>query len=90
MSWCQNLIDTAMISPQQRFFFHAKISGFIPLSLRQEAPDTLFFNRASSINGATERGLIAKNMLDAVESPIFSQNETVNRQKSRGLFAYSY
>ncbi len=74
MSWYQNPIDTAMINPRQRFFFHATISAFIPLGLRQETPDTLFFNRTSSIDGDTELGLIVKNMLDAVEWPSFSQN----------------
>lgn len=54
--------------------FRAKLSAFLQIGLRQEDPDTLFFNRELSIEGDTELGLIVKNMLDAVEWPIFSQN----------------
>jgi predicted lipid carrier protein YhbT len=39
--------------------------------MRQEDPDTLFFNRTLDIEGDTELGLIVKNMLDAVEWPGF-------------------
>ena len=49
--------------------FAAKLSAFLQLALRQEDPDTLFFNRELSIEGDTELGLIVKNMLDAVEWP---------------------
>ncbi len=47
----------------------ANLSAFLQLLTRQEDPDTLFFNRALSIEGDTELGLIVKNMLDAVEWP---------------------
>jgi predicted lipid carrier protein YhbT len=49
--------------------FGANLSAFLQLALRQEDPDTLFFNRELSIEGDTELGLIVKNMLDAVEWP---------------------
>ena len=49
--------------------FRANLSAFLQLMLRQEDPDTLFFNRELSIEGDTELGLIVKNMLDAVEWP---------------------
>ena len=49
--------------------FAAKLSAFLQLALRQEDPDTLFFNRELSIEGDTELGLVVKNMLDAVEWP---------------------
>ncbi|WP_153111970.1 ubiquinone anaerobic biosynthesis accessory factor UbiT [Propionivibrio limicola] len=49
--------------------FRANLSAFLQLAVRQEDPDTLFFNRALSIEGDTELGLIVKNMLDAIEWP---------------------
>ena len=49
--------------------FAANLSAFLQMMLRQEDPDTLFFNRELSIEGDTELGLVAKNMLDAVEWP---------------------
>lgn len=49
--------------------FRANLSAFLQLVARQEDPDTLFFNRALSIEGDTELGLIVKNMLDAIEWP---------------------
>ncbi len=47
----------------------ASLACFVKLLLRQEDPDTLFFNRELSIVGDTELGLIVKNMLDAIEWP---------------------
>ena len=49
--------------------FGANLSAFLQMALRQEDPDTLFFNRELSIEGDTELGLVVKNMLDAVEWP---------------------
>ncbi|MCU0812485.1 MAG: SCP2 sterol-binding domain-containing protein [Thiobacillaceae bacterium] len=49
--------------------FRANLSAFLQLLVRQEDPDTLFFNRELSIVGDTELGLVVKNMLDAVEWP---------------------
>ena len=43
--------------------FRADLSAFLQLAVRQEDPDTLFFNRQLSIEGDTELGLIVKNML---------------------------
>lgn len=51
--------------------FRADLSAFLQLAVRQEDPDTLFFNRQLSIEGDTELGLIVKNMLDALEWPKF-------------------
>ena len=45
------------------------LSDFYLLAIRQEDPDTLFFNRELEITGDTELGLMVKNMLDAVEWP---------------------
>lgn len=50
--------------------FSANLSTYIQLVMRQEDPDTLFFNRELDIAGDTELGLIVKNMLDAVEWPV--------------------
>ena len=35
--------------------------------LRQEDPDTLFFNRRLKIEGDTELGLVVKNLLDSID-----------------------
>ena len=35
--------------------------------LREEDPDTLFFNRKLVIEGDTELGLVVKNLLDSVD-----------------------
>jgi O2-independent ubiquinone biosynthesis accessory factor UbiT len=40
---------------------------FWRLATRAEDPDTLFFQRRLSIEGDTERGLMIKNLLDALE-----------------------
>ncbi len=44
---------------------------FLRLATRVEDPDTLFFNRRLVMEGDTELGLAVKNMLDALETPIF-------------------
>ncbi|MEO2216650.1 SCP2 sterol-binding domain-containing protein [Chromobacterium vaccinii] len=40
---------------------------FARMMLREEDPDTLFFQRKLSIEGDTELGLIIKNLLDSVD-----------------------
>ena len=59
--------------------FRASLSTFLQIITRQEDPDTLFFNRALSIEGDTELGLIVKNMLDAVEWPGFLETALFRR-----------
>ena len=51
--------------------FQAPMSAYLQLMLRQEDPDTLFFNRRLQIEGDTELGLAVKNMLDGIELPAF-------------------
>ncbi len=43
---------------------------FMRMVLREEDPDTLFFNRKLQIEGDTELGLMTKNLLDSVDWPI--------------------
>ena len=62
--------------------FAANLSAFLQLALRQEDPDTLFFNRELSIEGDTELGLIVKNMLDAVEWPTLPSLPVFHRKAS--------
>ena len=45
----------------------ANVADFARMMLREEDPDTLFFNRKLSIEGDTELGLIVKNLLDSVD-----------------------
>lgn len=47
--------------------FSASAEDFMRLALRLEDPDTLFFNRRLRIEGDTDLGLTAKNLLDSVE-----------------------
>ena len=48
-------------------YFGAKACDFARLALREEDPDTLFFSRRLDIEGDTELGLIAKNLLDSID-----------------------
>ncbi|AXE30402.1 Sterol-binding domain protein [Chromobacterium phragmitis] len=45
----------------------ANCCDFARMMLREEDPDTLFFQRKLSIEGDTELGLIIKNLLDSVD-----------------------
>lgn len=45
----------------------ATAHDFFRLALRQEDPDTLFFNRRLTIEGDTELGVLVKNTLDSLE-----------------------
>lgn len=45
----------------------ANTVDFIKMMLREEDPDTLFFNRKLQIEGDTELGLTVKNLLDSVD-----------------------
>ncbi|MDY0072809.1 MAG: SCP2 sterol-binding domain-containing protein [Thauera sp.] len=45
----------------------ATTRDFIALALREEDPDTLFFNRRLRMEGDTDLGLLVKNTLDAID-----------------------
>lgn len=45
----------------------ANTADFMKMLLRQEDPDTLFFNRRLKIEGDTELGLVVKNLLDSID-----------------------
>lgn len=45
----------------------ATVRDFVALARRIEDPDTLFFQRRLSVEGATETGLCLKNLLDGFE-----------------------
>lgn len=49
----------------------ARTRDFIALALREEDPDTLFFNRRLVMEGDTDLGLLVKNTLDAIDYPRF-------------------
>lgn len=51
----------------------ATARDFLALLLREEDPDSLFFDRRLLMEGDTEVGLLVKNTLDAVELPDLSQ-----------------
>ncbi len=45
----------------------ATTRDYLALTLREEDPDTLFFNRRLLMEGETDLGLLVKNTLDAVD-----------------------
>lgn len=57
--------DNNLGKPDLRFA--ANTVEFTKMLLRQEDPDTLFFNRKLQIEGDTELGLIVKNLLDSID-----------------------
>jgi predicted lipid carrier protein YhbT len=58
-------VDTS--SEEADLRFSANAADFARMMLREEDPDTLFFNRKLMIEGDTELGLIVKNLLDSVD-----------------------
>ena len=56
-------------APEVRFA--ARAADYLKITLREEDPDTLFFQRRLKIEGDTELGLELKNHLDALELPTF-------------------
>ena len=58
-------VDRATAEPDLRLA--ANLADFARMMLREEDPDTLFFNRKLVIEGDTELGLIVKNLLDSVD-----------------------
>lgn len=71
--------------------FTATLMDFIRLAMRLEDPDTLFFNRRLLIEGDTDLGLRAKNMLDGVEFDTLLSGfpgvmgKMINRMRQRAL-----
>lgn len=62
---CRNSGDTDLM-------IGASAHDFLLLAQRKEDPDTLFFSRRLIMEGDTELGLLVKNTLDAIESPLFN------------------
>lgn len=62
--------------------FKGPIASFIALALKEEDPDSLFFNRKLMISGDTELGLEIKNFIDRM--PL----ETVMDRHSSNLLRY--
>ncbi|MGL6071451.1 ubiquinone anaerobic biosynthesis accessory factor UbiT [Craterilacuibacter sp.] len=58
-------VDSSEQTPDLRFA--ANLADLARMMLREEDPDTLFFNRKLVIEGDTELGLIVKNLLDSVD-----------------------
>jgi predicted lipid carrier protein YhbT len=59
----------AVSSARPDLMISARARDFIALALREEDPDTLFFNRRLLMEGDTDLGLLVKNTLDAVDWP---------------------
>lgn len=66
----------------------ARSRDFIALLMREEDPDTLFFNRRLLMEGDTDLGLLVKNTLDGIDLPRFdaarlSPAELLHRLRAR-------
>ncbi len=61
----------AVSSARPDLMISARARDFLALALREEDPDTLFFNRRLVMEGDTDLGLLVKNTLDAVDWPRF-------------------
>lgn len=66
----------------------ARARDFIALLMREEDPDTLFFNRRLLMEGDTDLGLLVKNTLDGIDLPRFdparlSPGELLHRLRAR-------
>jgi predicted lipid carrier protein YhbT len=59
----------AVSSSKPDLMISARARDFLALALREEDPDTLFFNRRLLMEGDTDLGLLVKNTLDAVDWP---------------------
>ena len=59
----------AVSSAKPDLTISARARDFLALALREEDPDTLFFNRRLLMEGDTDLGLLVKNTLDAVDWP---------------------
>ncbi len=57
--------------------FRARLRDFIALAKREQDPDTMFFQRHLSVEGATEAGLHLKNLLDGWEYDVPAHVRTV-------------
>jgi predicted lipid carrier protein YhbT len=66
----------------------ARSRDFIALLMREEDPDTLFFDRRLLMEGDTDLGLLVKNTLDGIDLPRFdparlSPREALLRLRAR-------
>ncbi|MFA9439731.1 SCP2 domain-containing protein [Uliginosibacterium sp. sgz301328] len=59
----------AAASSEADVSFQASSLDYARVALREEDPDTLFFQRRLRIEGDTELGLALKNLLDSIEPP---------------------
>lgn len=58
----------------------ARSRDFIALLLREEDPDTLFFDRRLLMEGDTDLGLLVKNTLDGIDLPRFDPARLAPRE----------
>lgn len=57
----------AFAADEPKVRFSASAEDLLRLALREDDPDTLFFNRRLRIEGDTDLGLRLKNMLDGID-----------------------
>lgn len=69
VAWSRGRFRARSGQDESALTFTASAAAFLQMLTRQEDPDTLFFHRRLLIEGDTELGLFAKNLLDRVEVP---------------------
>ncbi|OGB23550.1 MAG: sterol-binding protein [Burkholderiales bacterium RIFCSPLOWO2_02_FULL_57_36] len=70
--WRKSTFAPCRNSGEADLMIGASAHDFLLLAQRREDPDTLFFSRRLVMEGDTELGLLVKNTLDAIESPLFN------------------
>lgn len=74
-------VHNGRLAPSVAAGCDVRISGgledFLKLALREDDPDTLFFDRRLCLEGETEAGLYLKNLLDAAEFDFAAHLEAV-------------
>ena len=70
--WRKDAFAPCHHSGEADLMIGASMHDFLLLAQRKEDPDTLFFSRRLIMEGDTELGLLVKNTLDAIDSPLFN------------------
>lgn len=69
--WARGAFAASAAHDKPDLSIAASAQDFLLLARRQEDPDTLFFSRRLIMEGDTDLGLLVKNTLDAIETPVF-------------------
>jgi O2-independent ubiquinone biosynthesis accessory factor UbiT len=88
--WRKSTFSPCRNSGDPDLMIAASAHDFLLLAQRKEDPDTLFFSRRLIMEGDTELGLLVKNTLDAIESPLFNLERLERLAPARVLERISF